>query len=509
MREDNIFQFGGQVSGESFFGRNQLLAELTRDTRKSSGLRSIAIVGQKHVGKTSLINQLSEREFVKCPDVIVISANVQVSNSANTFWYTVVELTEQKISQRGVVDERIQKAFADISKLPLEDSRWFSKMSSNLQAIMARLKELGYRVIMILDEFDTARKIFKLEPAGLGLIRNLATESHLATTVITISRRRLYQIEKVADEGGSKLEQSFYTKYIRPFDELDMESYYDALAEYYIFPDKEMEQELNLLAGRQPYLLCLYANRLVEEKLSGNEPAAVTVRKIRDAEYNNNIEGYYRTLYSRLREDGYVEQLRGILLQVMYGVRNNDVRLFDECGYLSENEHGYYILSQDFTDYFMEKSKDLYLPAWDSIMASERTLKNMVRRVYPRLDDFRYSELSRDRAWRQRVSEIYPEICLNEEMILKNMANGTNYGQNPTITDVLGLKYTVFNIIKSNWEKFQGYFRGEPYDNWQKQLELLVRARTPLAHDHADYLTENEEQLLLMYCKQFMELNRS
>lgn len=509
MRKDNVFRFGGEVSGESFFGRTAILQELVKNVRPGSGCQAVSVIGLNRIGKSSLVKRLIQQEFDGKPEIIVLQTSMERNTCANEFWNELLCMLEEELSINKICDEEIQRVFVRLAEISLEDSRWYTNFKLGLRTILICLKKHGYRVVLVIDEFDQARELFKNNYGGIGLIRNLASSSELPTTVITLSRRRLYMIEGKMTKFTSTLEGVFDSKYVVAFDDADMDCYLDALSWYDIYPeeDEALMQKLTELAGRQPYLLCLYGNRMADYAISGAEVTADTVEQIHKDDYGRNIVSYYDSVYHRMKEDGYADKLLGILMNVMYGVRESDVEVLQGCGYLTQGEDGWYLLSREFTRYFLEQSKELRLPALDEIMNTEKLLKEKVKQVYPILSELCYSDIKSKMAWSAEIRQRNPELYIQERKVQPNMRKAyEEYGQDSCVADALELRYVVEGIIQPNWDKFRHYFKNQDKSEWEPHLKLLVRARIPLAHAHSDYLTEQEEQQLHLYCQQLQEV---
>lgn len=507
MRKENIFKFGGQVSGESFIGRHEALNDVKKLLQSHAGSKGIAVIGMNRIGKTSLIHKIIEEEYRSTENLVLLREDINTKSGANLFWHRLAMDLQDKLREMNIEDECIEKCFCSLFNADVENSLWFSSyLDRNLIKIFYRLNALGYRVILILDEFDRAMKLFKEEPGSLGVIRNLASSAELTVTVITISRRKLFVIEQSADPSASTLDGVFDKYNLRSFDQDDMQEYWGALTDYEIFADDAMKQQLFQLAGTHPYLLSLFACRMAEKSMAGEIVDAEQIAMIYHTEFDQNIRTYYRTLVERMSADGYAEKLRGILCGFTQGITAADVNSLQVDGYLNVGEEGYYVISPEFTQYFLEQTNDLYLPAWESIMCVECKLKEMVKAVYPKLDELRYSKVKKMPEWPSKLKKIYPELGLDKFKIEDNMKSGIKYGHDPSIVDVLALPYIIKSVIYPNWGKFQYFFGDAPKKDWMTALDLIVRARTPLAHAHPEYLTERENRLLILYCQQIIEL---
>jgi len=508
MRKNNIFVFGGTVSGPSFLGRQTAVEKVSSSLRNLTTSKGYAIIGMNRIGKSSLINKVLEQEF-SGTDVIVLKESVNINGSPNAFWHRLVMDLKDALKKAEIVDEEIKEALDETLQANVDSSIWLSSyLDRNLKTIMARLNALERRVVLVLDEFDAAMELFQQASGSLGIVRDLASQSGQSVTVITLSRRKLHMIERRADPSSSTLDGVFDKYYLKAFDESDMEQFWDALIVDYEIPvDEAMMNKMQELAGHQPYLLSLYGNRMAELSMKGESVTAQTLDEIQAEEFDKNICPHYDTLVERMVTDGYAGKLRGALCGLMSGISPGDIQSFLDGGYMEVDEEGYYILSREFTRYFMRKTQDMFMPTWDAIMSAERTLKGMVRKIYPRLDDYRYSDLLADYNWPDTIHRIYPDFYLSKPIVEGNMRSGSDYGQDPTITDSLGLKFVVEQLIRRSWNKFGPLFGGGDFADWEAQLNLLVRVRTPLAHDHPEYLTDTENNLLPIYCQQIIDLN--
>ena len=95
-----------------------------------------------------------------------------------------------------------------------------------------------------------------------------------------------------------------------------------------------------------------------------------------------------------------------------------------------------------------------------------------------------------------------------DETRRRMLANLHDYRQDSSVIDTLDLSFLV-NQILNNWTRFQRHFGGAPLKEWEASLTLLKRVRNPLFHSHADYLTEEERALTVLYCQQITRLGEA
>lgn len=511
---ENIFlsgYCGSQVTEESFFGRREYFERLRELTAPRKSSKGISIIGLNHIGKSSLVQEYirAESTFSES-DVILIERTLSDSTSPNEFWHSFTQTLYDEWRAKASIESDTEEKFKSILNAPIESSTWFnSRFLNNIKVLLKRLKEANLRLFFVIDEFDYAREIFS-KNGGLSLIRDMGTMAAYNITVITLSRRTLYIIQKEAVGAGSTLSESFVSLYLSYFNSRDMEAFYDAFSDYDIFPlmHKDFAARLQFYAGTHPFLLSVYAYNIVKAKLSGAAVNSELVDQIHAQEYSK-VEGYYKIVLERMIEDGYAEDIRSVLCGPNTRLTKFGVDTYLQWGYLSVDEEGYYSISRDFTKFLIRETQTMSLPEWDAVMQAENFLKDMVIRVYPRLNEFTYDAVMSSPNWCNDLAAIYPELGFHaaKSAIEINFKKAlSDYHTEETLIGVLTLGSVVDHIITKNWEKFKPYFRNEQEAFWKYHLKLLIRARNPLAHNHPEYLTEGEKKQLPATCALICEL---
>lgn len=574
MRKNNIFVVGGQVSGSSFFGRSEELGKLTRQFR--DGNRGRAIIGMNRIGKSSLINQLLQLECHDQQDILLIRHEVKGNGSAQDFWTSFLKMLWEEMERLHIQDSEIDrdmKEILGIRETPPEpepvaavaepvkkkglanllhslfakekrqdgsnvqscaekpvattimrsdfcnhlknvnfQDEFNSRIGKNIEKIMERLGKLNYRVVIILDEFDGARALFKKQSGSLSVIRGLATGANMShVAVYTLSRRTLEMIEKgIAEahvDSTSTLSGAFDNLRLPGFSDSDMEQFWDALLDYDIFADNELKARIQYYSGNHPYLLSFYGNRIADYALTGKNVTANLIDQIHSREWLQNLKGHYDTWVKRMKEDGYAQDLRGILCGPINGITQATVDGFLDAGYLGNDSEGFYTISRDFTTYFLTQTTDLTSPIWDVIMTAERFLKQLMVKEYPKLETLRYLDIAGKTGWAAGLRRDYPALRLNEVIVEKGMKRTHDtYGSNPTIIEALMLSYVVDHIL-AEWALFRKYFHNEAASDWKRDLELIAKARNALAHACPEYLNTYETDTLPASCNKVNALN--
>lgn len=498
---------GSQVTEDSFLGRFDFYAEFHKQMADQKTSRGISVIGLNRIGKSSFVQEYIRREYAvrKVSNVILIERTLSNSTSLNIFWHSFAQELHDEWQSCSHLDHDTESKFSSILNASVEVSTWFDSLFLlKIDALLKKLKQANIRLIFVIDEFDYAREIFA-KNGGLSLIRDMGTKAAYNVTVITLSRRTLKIIQKEAVGAGSTLSESFLPIYMSHFNDTDMREFYDVFSDYDIYPDcdEALKKRLHYYAGTHPYMLSIYAYRIVEAKLNGIEVNADLLDQMRSVEYSSRLKDYYKVLVDRMNEDGYAEDIRSILCGPHTRVTADDVKTYLQRGYLSVDAEGYYTVSRDFTNYFIKSTQSILLPEWGAIMQAENNLKAMLTCAYPKLNEFTYSTVMSAPTWCNDVMAIYPELnFLPIRSIIEENFRKTwnNYSIEENLVGALTLGSVVDYIILKNWTKFKPYFRNEEQRQWQYHLKLLVRARNPLAHNHPEYLTDTEKRQLPATC---------
>lgn len=362
--------------------------------------------------------------------------------------------------------------------------------------LFAEIKDLNLHVLLSFDEFDAAEKFFKTN-ADYELFRTLANADY-AVSLIFISRRRLYMIEK-KNENNSTFHGAFPESHLTGFSDEDLQTVFDILQnEYDIRLEPAQQERIRYYAGRSPFICSALCHELVEKKIDGQN--FLDVDKIYKENVTSTVVNYSEDLFGRLQNDGHLSKLIGILFGSSIDVTQRDKDLLTFMGYLSENKRtgeNYLALSEFFTDYL--HNIHYVADSWKNITAVDTLMKSLVTENFPSLDETALNEA---------YVKVFNGRKFNATLYQKFIAdNLKNFGRESTLLDVLSLKDT-FVIIRAHWNDiFAVYFGNKPLAALEEKFELCARARHPLAHNNQEkFLTENERERVNAYCSEIIEL---
>ena len=362
--------------------------------------------------------------------------------------------------------------------------------------IFSELKYLKLHVILTLDEFDSAEEIFK-SPADYELFRTLVNPEY-AITLILISRRQLYMIEK-QNENNSVFHAAFQKKTISGLTDNDIERFHENLLLYDIELNDEQKNRINYYAGRSPYIYSAFCHQLVDRKIDGQNN--FNVDEIFKQDLTDTVNNYAEVAYNRLKTDNQLSKLIGILFGPMINVTRQDKDALISMGYLTDKtdeSKNYIALSEYWTDFL--KEKNYCDDSWKNLISTEKKLKKIISKELNYDDDYYINILTQ--AYKKFANKNFEKKGLYDNFIKKNLER---FNKHSTVIDVMSLEDT-FYIIRYFWKNFFfKHFNPANYDDWKIKFELCAKARDPFAHGHEEYLTDNQRIQVNTYCNEILD----
>ena len=193
MKKKNIFTVGPPAQGESFFGRTKEIKKLEDEIFTNKGV--IHLVGAPRIGKSSLVNKVVEKNRKKSKKIICISIDMSPCMDAYEFWVsTLAGKTADALSEADLL-ENFREYCKKIESISATDERWYAKFCRNFGRLLKKIKEEKLRVVLIIDEFDAAERLFGGESYYYSLLRSIFYETSYSVNGVLVSRRRLHLFE--------------------------------------------------------------------------------------------------------------------------------------------------------------------------------------------------------------------------------------------------------------------------------------------------------------------------
>ena len=293
-RLENPFTFGNPIKEPSrFFGRKTEIRQIV-NRLLSSAHESTSIIGERRIGKTSLLYHLSHPE---------VSARLGLTPDKFCLVYTdfqgLTDITPTRFWQR--VLKKMSRSVCDDSLKPSIDK--LSERSEfdlfDLEDLFQGTQDKGLTVVLMMDEFEYVTQNPNFKGDFFGGLRALAI--HHGVALLPATRRELVDLCHSDEIKGSPFFNIFANVVLHPFPLKDaaslVDGYLSSLEEP--FPPEEKEFILRL-GGGQPFFLQIAGHYLVDGKSQGLRARPLFERVV--ADFDQQADPHFSYLWSHCTE---------------------------------------------------------------------------------------------------------------------------------------------------------------------------------------------------------------
>ncbi len=303
----NPFTFGNPIKDPArFYGREAELRQIT-NRLLSSAHESTSIIGERRIGKTSLLYHLGNPEISTrlglTPDKFcLVYADFQglTDITPTRFWQRIL-----KKMSRSLCDESLKP---NIEKLSGQES--FDLF--DLEDLFEATQDKGLTVVLMLDEFEYVTQNPNFKGDFFGGLRALAI--HHGVALLPATRRELVDLCHSDEIKGSPFFNIFANVVLRPFPIEDaaslVDGYLSSLEE--TFSPEEREFILRL-GGGQPFFLQIAGHYLVDAKTQGLSARPLFEHAV--ADFDQQADPHFSYLWSHCTESEKITLLGILALQ--------------------------------------------------------------------------------------------------------------------------------------------------------------------------------------------------
>jgi AAA+ ATPase superfamily predicted ATPase len=357
----NPFTFGNPIRGSSrFHGRKNEIRQII-NRLMSSAHESTSIVGERRIGKTSLLNYLSDSEIAAnlglsgqfC--LVYIDFQGLTDITPLRFWRRVLTIMARNINSQELVQ--------DIDQLSKQES--FDLF--DLEDLFEKINNRGLIIVLFMDEFEYVTQNPKFKADFFGGLRALAIHHNLA--LVPATRRELVDLCHSDEIKGSPFFNIFANVVLRPF----LREEVDELIDDYIggteFAFTPQEKEfVAQLGGGYPFFMQIAGYYILEGKKLGLDSKSLHERVT--ANFDQQAAPHFRYLWSHCTESEKITLLATLALQRMKPTKDTrpnldnlerlhpraylDVSSLCMRGLLSETNGEYSLVSHRF-DYWISQ----------------------------------------------------------------------------------------------------------------------------------------------------------
>ena len=509
MEKHNIFVVGPEVSGESMIGYNYHLDYLVDVIKNTS--TNISVTGLKRSGKTSLVKEAIRRIEAETEKIIFLKIDLAKYKLFSEFLSKILKSLKRQVKKRTSLsdNEEIIEKIQQLEDMSTDEFMFREDLSDLFLDICDQDDE--YKIVLMIDEFDEAVNIFK-DTSDYELLRNWASDGDMRFSLLLVSRRQVYMIEK-RNFNNSTFHGIINSYAIKGFENEDIDAYFRVLKDYEIELSPEQIKRIRYYAGKSPYVWSMFGYCIVESKRKNSEKE-IDIDEIFIDKKAVDLNDHFKAVYHNLTTDNIynekisqemssVDKLSAVIFGPKLGITWEDINILKILGYLDETQEGYYSVSGYFTEYIKNKYSSTKNSMFEGIINVEKKTKAILNNNLMNLIDFyqisgnsinelQKSILQKTEGINESAVRRYDSYIINNKRVFK---------QESTYFDVMSLKDAV-RIIKNCWQSvFCKYFNDDDYEVWKDMFAQTGNARNPVAHGHEEFLTEDDKKIIDVYCK--------
>lgn len=505
-----VADYGTIVCGCRFVGRKYEIQQIEQRVLGST-YGNLAIMGLPRIGKSSLAWQaiMEKKEELVKTNTIPIFFQVGSCNSAADFYKQFISLVHDEI-EFVCEDERYEKFSAKLLA-DVSSTCECAELIPYTQKYFKLIKRLGYKIIYILDEFDSVQNIFKV--ADFQTLREISTKPDTKICIVTCSRKTIQDIESI-DGAISNFYGTFSEIRLGMFDDDDMVAYWQRVKSDIQLSRVYMDN-VEFCVGRHPFLLDMYndycfrnnnfsvsdINKIEEIKLQlWHQFASIQDTLSNEKLLDKAIQLVLGPAYDVTK----LEEERLLKYQFIRKVDNEEkTRILGKLvGPASDDiNQSYVCFSNYLTIYFDRQHWESidYWPLWtDTEKAIRRLIKYYIEETFS--NDWETdieAKYGSSNDWLTRFND----LKRTRRTSLLSFPQASNNLIDYTLTRDM---YNVF-MAKAWTDWFGNVFVGKKND-WATKFNYLADIRNPMAHNNREFISQEQIQKATNYCEEISRL---
>ncbi|NOH02491.1 MAG: AAA family ATPase [Chloroflexi bacterium] len=290
----NPFTFGNPIKDPSrFYGRKAEIRQIV-NRLLSSAHESTSIIGERRIGKTSLLNHLAHPEVSAglglTPDkfcLVYVDFQGLTDITPQRFWQRVLKKMEQSIC-----DESLKPS---IEKLGNQSNFDLFDLEDLFEASMNK----GLTMVLLMDEFEYVTENPHFKSDFFGGLRALAI--HHGVALVPATRRELVDLCHSDEIKGSPFFNIFANVVLRPFNRGEVDELLEGYTKGNELALTPQEKDfIGGLGGGYPIFVQIAGHYLLEGRAQGLTGEALT--KFAVSSFDQQAESHFTYLWSHCSE---------------------------------------------------------------------------------------------------------------------------------------------------------------------------------------------------------------
>ncbi len=359
----NPFTFGNPIKdSQRFYGRSAEIRQIT-NRLLSSAHESTSIVGERRIGKTSLLYFLSNPQVAAglglTPDkycLVYVDFQGLTDITPQRFWQRVL-----KKMSRSVCDKSLKPSIETLSEQDAFDL-------FDLEDLFQSAQDKCLTTVLMMDEFEYVTQNPNFKSDFFGGLRALAIHHGLA--LIPATRRELVDLCHSDEIKGSPFFNIFANVVLRPFNRREVDELLTGYTETVEFGFTPEEKDFIWnLGGGHPFFVQMAGHYLVEGQAQSLSGEALT--KFAVINFDQQADAHYSYLWSHCSESEKITLLTILTLGLQKPSKKTvpslenlahlrpraaqDIVSLSKRGLLEEREGAYALFSSSFVRWIRQE----------------------------------------------------------------------------------------------------------------------------------------------------------
>ena len=480
-----------------------------------SYFNNLSIVGLPKTGKSTIVSHciIEKAEQLAKDKTMVVYYQMGSTRSSLDFYKKIAKKFDGCFSL-NYPDDQKYNSFVHPLVEEIRKTDCIEDITELLEDYFRRGRHIGYKHILVLDEFDHAHDILTFE--DFQFLREISYMPKDKICLVTCSRKPLNDIEKKApDDKLSVFAQTFKTCPIGMYEEQNLIDYWVQSANFWEVKDSN-KSFVKYVAGNNPWLMDVVNDFLFEHQ------DITDISDMLSGVKASLMEGYDH-LINILNSESLLNPSIQLVVGPLFDANPVQIEKLLKYGFLKtvtpqEKKAIYngielgpvvdtnsYVCFSDYCSWDFYRRYYANIPYAQIWSETENELRNLVK-IY--LSE-RYST-----DWE---TEMQQNLTNNLPYRGFNVANWTSNVQRlktnmndmiarfPTMSGNHIVDFTltsqIFNIfIKWDWTWFGNVFKGQKME-WHSKFDHLTNVRDPIAHSNPGDI-KSEMELARTYCSE-------
>ena len=526
----NPFKEGVQVVGDGYIGRDEEIRHLMRILSRNEKDGGILYSGMTRIGKTSLVKNCfalaEEKGLLEKNNIITISITVSTKNDFAEILISLADELYDALEERDLLDDYLQKQFNEIKGVVRECNPLFIyELDKYLKRILRRAKKNKIKIVVLLDEFDDAKRAFSYNNTEVSTnfqkFRDYASDVDYNCTFVLTSRVNISKID-ASLPSGSNVRGVFSEFPMQGLTDSERDAFFEKIEECGAKLSESQKKDFIWYAGRSPYLFSKIACRILDRS-EGERAEDISVQEIVN-QCSNDFIAYFNSLINFMIADELFYKFVQVFFGPVYDLSERDVDALKQYGYIYHLENDRTFSDFSFTDgkeekvftyqtlseYFLEYvrtrvNRDDSLKIWSELIDAEKRLRAVVETgLRSKYGEDSWIATLENLAESEEKGFLFNVQKANQFIASSKSNFGDAVDDNPLC--VISIQ-ALSNIIKAFWDDFYSVLFNPPYTELKSlldELSQLHRVRNPLAHGTDDYLTGDDRARTHKYCKKII-----